>query len=104
MSETGLGCVKTPELNFANGDFVSTSINLKNKSAGDGRGDKTIEKTILRTFRARTFSRSQGQSRPKSTIQITSAYPPRVEAPRTSLLVRLVPTRDIDSASAVDST
>jgi branched-chain amino acid transport system substrate-binding protein len=38
-------------------------MNLKNKSAGDGRGDKTIEKTILRTFHARTFSRSQGHSR-----------------------------------------
>jgi hypothetical protein len=78
-------------IEFANGYFVSTSINLKNKSAGDGCRDNTIEKTILRAFRARTFSRSQGQSRPKSTIQITSAYPPRVEAPRTSLLVRLVP-------------
>jgi hypothetical protein len=52
------------EIEFANGNFVSTSINLKNKSAGDGCRDKTIEKTILRAFRARTFSRSQGQSRP----------------------------------------
>src|ERR1700682_4885199 len=51
------------EIEFANGNFVSTSINLKNKSAGDGRWDKTIEKTILRAFRARTFSRSQGQIR-----------------------------------------
>jgi hypothetical protein len=49
------------EIEFANGNFVSTSIILKNKSAGDGCRDKTIEKTILRTFRARTFSRSQGQ-------------------------------------------
>ena len=48
------------ETEFANRKFVPTSINLKNESAGDGRGDKTIEKTILRTFRARTFSRSQG--------------------------------------------
>jgi hypothetical protein len=48
-------------IEFANGNFVSTSINLKNKSAGDGCRDKTIEKTILRAFRARTFSRSQGQ-------------------------------------------
>src|SRR3984957_5394943 len=51
------------ETEFANRKFVPTSINLKNESAGDGRGDKTIEKTILRTFRARTFSRSQGQTR-----------------------------------------
>jgi hypothetical protein len=46
------------EIDFANRNFVLTSINLKNKSAGDGCRDKTIEKTILRTFRARTFSRS----------------------------------------------
>jgi hypothetical protein len=38
------------EIEFANGNFVSTSINLKNKSAGDGCQDKTIEKTILRAF------------------------------------------------------
>ncbi len=48
-------------IEFANGSFVSTSIDLKNKNAGDGYRDKTIEKTILRAFRARTFSRSQGQ-------------------------------------------
>src|SRR6202790_695368 len=54
------------EIEFANGNFVSTSINLKNKSAGDGRRDKTIEKTILRAFRARTFSRSQGQTEKNS--------------------------------------
>jgi hypothetical protein len=51
------------EIEFANGNFVSTSINLKNKSAGDGCRDKTIKKTILRALRARTFSSSQGQSR-----------------------------------------
>jgi len=39
---------------------------LKNKSAGDGCRDKTIEKTILRAFRARTFSRSQGQTEKNS--------------------------------------
>ena len=42
---------------------VSTSINLKNKSAGCGCRDKTIEKTILGAFRARTFSRGEGQDR-----------------------------------------
>jgi hypothetical protein len=46
---------------LANGKFVSTSINLKNKSAGDGCQDKTIEKTILRAFRVRMFPHSQGQ-------------------------------------------
>jgi hypothetical protein len=54
------------EIEFANGIFVSTSINLKNKSAGDGCRGKTIEKTILRAFRASTFSRSQGQKRKSS--------------------------------------
>src|SRR5467141_335804 len=54
------------EIEFANGNFVSTSFNLKNKSAGDGCRDKTIEKTILRAFRARTFSRSQGQTEKNS--------------------------------------
>jgi hypothetical protein len=58
-----LGLRENSEIEFANGNFVSTSINLKNKSAGDGCRDKTIEKTILRAFRARTFSRSQGQKR-----------------------------------------
>src|SRR5258708_396920 len=48
------------EIEFANGNFVSTSINLKNKSAGDGCRDKTIEKTILRAFRARTKSAQNG--------------------------------------------
>jgi len=53
------------EIEFANGNFVfnSTSINLKNKRAGGGRWDKTIQKTFLRAFRARAFSRSQGQFR-----------------------------------------
>ena len=49
------------EIEFANGNFVSTSIILKNNSAGDGSRDKILEKTILRTFCARTFSRSLGQ-------------------------------------------
>jgi hypothetical protein len=30
------------EIEFANGNFVSASINLKNNSAGDGCRDKTI--------------------------------------------------------------
>jgi len=51
------------KIEFTNGNFVSTSNNLKNRSAGDDCRDKTIEKTILRAFRARTFSRSQVESR-----------------------------------------
>src|ERR1700704_2668747 len=64
------------EIEFANGNFVSTSIDLKNKSAGDGCRDKTIEKTILRDFRARTFSRSQGQKRKCPGSRGTSVSPP----------------------------
>jgi hypothetical protein len=63
------------DIEFANGNFVSTSINLKNKSAGDGRWDKTIEKAFLRAFRARTFSRSQGQSRRFDRTMATSGLP-----------------------------
>src|SRR5258705_806125 len=63
------------EIEFANRNFVSTSINLKNKSAGDGCREKTIEKTILRTFRAQTFSRSQGRKRTFAAPMTMSAYP-----------------------------
>ena len=53
------------EIESANGNFVSPSINLKNKSvAGDGCRNKTIEKTILRTFRAR--KNPAGMNRPMS--------------------------------------
>ena len=36
-------------------------VNSAPTGAGDGRRNKTIEKTILRAFRARAFSRSLGQ-------------------------------------------
>ena len=48
-SALGLGCATNSEIEFASGKFDSTSINLKNKSAGDGCLDKTKEKTILRS-------------------------------------------------------
>jgi hypothetical protein len=64
---------ESADIEFANGNFVSTSINLKSKSAGDGRWDKTIEKTFLRAFRARTFSRSQGHKRKWRHFQNMSA-------------------------------
>ena len=67
------------EIEFANGNFVLTSIILKNKSAGDGCRDKTIEKTIPRTFRARTFSRSLGQSRRSDRAPITSGLPRKAD-------------------------
>jgi hypothetical protein len=63
MSSPVLGCVKPPKIEFANRNFISTSIDLKNKSAGGDCPDKTIEKTILRTFRLRMFSRSHVQKR-----------------------------------------
>jgi hypothetical protein len=72
------------EIEFANGNFVSTSINLKNKSAGDGRWDKTIEKTILRAFRARTFSRSQGHLRHHPGRQQSALTPDSRRKPRES--------------------
>ena len=67
------------EIEFANGNFVSTSFDLKNKSAGDGCRDKTIEKTILRAFRARTFSRSQGQKRTSARTLSMSALVPSAD-------------------------
>jgi hypothetical protein len=67
------------EIEFANGNFVSTSINLKNKSAGEGCRDKTIEKTILRAFRARTFSRSQGHFQTWARVGALSALPRRAD-------------------------
>ncbi|MFY9952002.1 hypothetical protein, partial [Bradyrhizobium sp.] len=73
----------------------STSVNLKNKSAGDGCRDKTIEKTILRAFRARTFSRSQGHSRRFDDVRAMSGLPPIATELRTLLEVRFVPTGDI---------
>jgi hypothetical protein len=74
MTSPVLGCVKNPKLKFANGNFVSTSIDLKNKSAGDGRRDKTIGKTILRTFRPRRFSRSH--------VQKPTSRPGKIDVPR----------------------
>jgi hypothetical protein len=75
MSAMGSWLRENARTEFANGNFVSTSINLKNKSAGDGCRDKTIEKTILRAFRARTFSRSQGHSRHFGRRLVTSGLP-----------------------------
>jgi hypothetical protein len=71
MSALGSWLRENSEIEFANGNFVSTSINLKNESAGDGCRDKIIKKTILRAFRARTFSRGHGQKR---TLAVESLY------------------------------
>jgi hypothetical protein len=83
------------EIEFTNGNFVSTSINLKNKSAGDGCQDKTIEKTILRAFRARTFSRSQGQSRHFGRWPTTSGLSPGADIVTAGRHVSKVPQADI---------
>jgi hypothetical protein len=83
------------EIEFANGNFVSTSINLKNKRAGDGCQDKTIEKTIPRAFHARTFSRSQGQTRKSHCLHATSVVPSRADVVRPPRQVRFVPTTDL---------
>jgi hypothetical protein len=68
---------------------------LKNESAGDGRGDKTIEKTILRTFRARTFSHSQGQSLHSDGVLLTSGLPQQPDILGVRRRVSKVPTGDI---------
>jgi len=90
------------DIEFANGNFVSTSINLKNKSAGDGRWDKTKEKTFLRAFRARTFSRSQGQSRRFNDVRVTSALPLIADLRRKDRHVRKVPNSDVPTNSIDD--
>jgi hypothetical protein len=83
------------EIEFANGNFVSTSINLKNKSAGEGCRDKTIEKTILRAFRARTFSRSQGQNRKSSMRAYDFRVAPESNTTLRTRCDRFVPRRDM---------
>ena len=70
------------EIEFASGKFDSTSINLKNKSAGDGCRNKTIGKTILCTFRARTFSRGLGQKAKFRADQRTSALARKADVSR----------------------
>src|SRR6267142_6178492 len=79
------------EIEFTNGNFLSTSINLENKSAGDGCRDKTIKKTILRALRARTFSRGLGQTRKSSWPTPTSALPLKADIRRSGWDVRFVP-------------
>src|SRR3984957_1013631 len=94
-SASGLGCVETPKLNLRTESLSPTSINLRNESAGDGRGDKTIEKTILRTFRARTFSHSQGQSLHSDGVLLTSGLPQQPDILGVRRRVSKVPTGDI---------
>ena len=79
------------EIEFANGTFVSTSINLENESADDGCRDKTIEKTILRTFRARTFSRSISQKLKSDPALALSAQPSTTDNMCQDCVVRKVP-------------
>src|SRR5882762_3015060 len=88
------------EIEFANGSFVSASIDLKNKTAGDGDRDKTIEKTILRAFRARTFSRSQGQKRKWRRFQVMSALPHKADIDARDCDVRFVPKIGIGGSLA----
>jgi hypothetical protein len=83
------------EIEFANGNFVSTSIILKNKSAGDGCPDKTIEKTILRTFRARTFSRSLGHFQTSNRVPARSVDPATTDMRRLHRHVGFVPNPDL---------
>jgi hypothetical protein len=64
------------KIGFACRNFVSVFVNLKANSAVDCCWQKTIEKTILRPPRVRTFLHSLGQKRPFSDVRITSAFPP----------------------------
>lgn len=87
------------EIELANGNFVSTSINWKIKIAGDSRRNKTIGKTILRTFRALTFSRTLGHLRPNWTLRAMSGLPPIATELRTALAVRFVPSTEVRRAA-----
>jgi len=46
---------------------------------------------VVRHNKIERLTSDLGHSRPKSTIQVTSAYPLRAEVQRTSLMVRFVP-------------
>ena len=48
-----------------------------------------------RTLTGVSSTSAMGHSRPKSTIQVTSAYPLRAEVQRTSLMVRFVPIAEV---------
>jgi hypothetical protein len=58
MSLPDLGCVKTPKLNLRTKLSARFQSIWKAKALAIGCRNKAIEKTILRAFRARTFSRS----------------------------------------------
>src|ERR1700751_1802362 len=62
-----------------------------------------LKNVILVAFRFFAFLHNQGHSRPKSTIQVTSAYPLRAEVQRTSLMVRFVPIPEVTSYSITSS-
>jgi len=84
------------ETEFTNGKFVPTSINLKNESAGDGRGDKTVKKTTLRTFCARTFLHAAKVKRRKTLAEhMFSASAPTTEMRWLHRHDRFVPKSDI---------
>jgi len=89
------------EIEFANGSFVSTSIDLKNKSAGDSYRDKTIEKMLFvraRFHAARVKSRSGGISR---TCQLFSQQRTFAEASGTSAQKRTSPGANAEDATVI---
>jgi hypothetical protein len=61
------------EIEFANGNFVSTSINLKNKNAGDGCRDKIMEKQFCALFVRARFHAARVQKRKSWRLKLRSA-------------------------------
>jgi hypothetical protein len=64
------------EIEISHRKFVSTSSILKNANAYEDCREKTIEKTILRVPRARTFLHSLGQTHHICDVRVVSAFPP----------------------------
>jgi hypothetical protein len=69
----GLGCVKTPRSNLRVEISSPHFIHFKTNSAKDRCWEQTIEKTILRLPRARTFLHSLGHSLPSEAVDFDSA-------------------------------
>ena len=87
MFASGLGCVKTPKSDLRI-EISSRLRQFEKQNAGDNCREKTIEKTILRLHRARTFSHSLGHKLPRSLKPTVSVLPPKAAAAVTDRRVR----------------
>jgi hypothetical protein len=88
------------ETEFANRKFVPTSINLKNESAGDGRGDKTIEKFCALFVRAR-FHAARVKRRKTLAEHMFSASAPTTDMRWLHRHDRFVPIPEVGGAEVV---